>query len=410
MGSTGWLGGSLRLPADQLERGVGIPSPDCGSENGRDGLRKRKRHRDEARRPPLEDGQTLALDDEQALAEAEQSLAHTRQALAQTEQTLADTEQALADSDRGAAESDQAASDSDQAASDQDLAHGGEASSHDRTRDIRARGTRQRIQSADARVDAATARDAVARARDRAARARDDAAASRDSALALDEAPDHASARGMSEAHHSELADGVWAAEFRAQAAVDREQAAADRRQAAADREHAARDRLAAETDREELLQRLLNAETDELTGARTRSAGLADLEHEIARARRGAAPLATAYVDIVGLKSVNDKQGHTAGDALLRHAVHAIREHMRSYDLIVRMGGDEFLCVLSDATVEIARTRFDSVQAALAADKRERCEIRFGVAELTPEDSALDLVKRADAKPPCDRPSSPPA
>ena len=65
-----------------------------------------------------------------------------------------------------------------------------------------------------------------------------------------------------------------------------------------------------------------------------------------------------------------------------------------------MRLGGDEFLCVLSDATAEIARTRFESVQAALAADAAERCEIRFGVAELTPDDSALDLVKRADAKP----------
>jgi PleD family two-component response regulator len=73
----------------------------------------------------------------------------------------------------------------------------------------------------------------------------------------------------------------------------------------------------------------------------------------------------------------------------------------MLSYDLIVRMGGDEFICVMSDATVEIARRRFGAVQADLAADTTDRCEIRFGVAELAPEDSALDLVKRADAKQP---------
>ena len=380
---------------------MGIPTPDGGSENGRDGLRKRKRHRDEASPAPLEDEQTLALHVEQRLTATEQSLAGAEQALADSEQTLADSDQTASDSDQTASDSDQAASDSDQAASDRDFAHGGAASSHDATREIRARGTRQRIEAADGRIDAATARDAVARARDRAAAARDHAAAARDSALAIGEDPDDAPARAVFEHGHGELADQVWVAEFRAQAAVDREQAAADRRRAAADREHAARDRLAAETDREALLERLLNAETDELTGARTRSAGLADLENEIARARRGSAPLATAYVDIVGLKSVNDEHGHAAGDALLKRAVNGIREHMRSYDLIVRLGGDEFLCVLSDATAEIARTRFESVQAALAADAAERCEIRFGVAELTPDDSALDLVKRADAKPP---------
>jgi diguanylate cyclase (GGDEF)-like protein len=192
-------------------------------------------------------------------------------------------------------------------------------------------------------------------------------------------------------AHHGP-GDRAWAAEFRARAETDREQAALDR-------EQAARDRLEAQTDRDALLQRVAHAETDELTGARTRSAGLADLEHEIARARRTAGQLATVYIDVVGLKAVNDSQGHGAGDALLERAVGAIRKHLRSYDLIVRMGGDEFLCVMSDATVEIARTRFGAVQAELAADPTERCEIKFGVSALTAQDSAAELVRRADAE-----------
>jgi diguanylate cyclase (GGDEF)-like protein len=313
------------------------------------------------------------------------------------EQTHADSDQSASDADQTAADSDQAASDTDQAASDLDLAHGGDEQTHDATRDIRDRGTRQRTQAAEDRVEAAAARDAVARARDRAAAARDQAAAVRDSEIEIDEDDTDAQAPPESEHHHGDVADRVWAAEFRARAAADREQAALDR-------EQAARDRLAAEADREALLQRLENAETDELTGARTRAAGLADLEHEIARARRTAGPLATAYIDVVGLKTVNDAHGHAAGDALLQHAVRAIREHLRSYDLIVRMGGDEFLCVMSDATVEIARRRFDAVQAELAADTIDRCEIKFGVAQLGPEDSVMELVKRADAELPASR------
>jgi diguanylate cyclase (GGDEF)-like protein len=160
---------------------------------------------------------------------------------------------------------------------------------------------------------------------------------------------------------------------------------------------------LQARLDREALLQQLAIAETDALTGTRTRAAGLLDLDHEIDRARRTTKRLAVAYVDVVGLKAVNDAVGHSAGDALLQHAVRGIRDHLRSYDLIVRLGGDEFLCVLSGATIADARERFGSVQAALAADP-DPCEIKVGFAALTPEDSAADLIERADADLPTSR------
>src|SRR6202011_6011047 len=107
-------------------------------------------------------------------------------------------------------------------------------------------------------------------------------------------------------------------------------------------REQAARDRLQAQADREALLHQLAIAETDALTGTRTRAAGLAELDHEIDRARRTTSPLVVAYVDVVGLKAVNDTRGHAAGDELLQHVVRAIRGHLRSYDSIVRLGGDE--------------------------------------------------------------------
>jgi len=67
-------------------------------------------------------------------------------------------------------------------------------------------------------------------------------------------------------------------------------------------------------------------------------------------------------------------------------------------------MGGDEFLCVMSDATVEIARRRFGAVQAELAADETDHCQIKFGVAALAADDSAEQLVKRADAELPVSR------
>ena len=138
----------------------------------------------------------------------------------------------------------------------------------------------------------------------------------------------------------------------------------------------------------------------------RTRAAGLADLEHEIERARRASAPLVVAYVDVVGLKAVNDGRGHAAGDALLQRVVHAIRGHMRCYDLLVRLGGDEFLCAMSGATRVDARKRFRAIKDTLAAGP-DRCEIKVGFAALAPKDGADELMQRADAELPITRRTS---
>jgi GGDEF domain-containing protein len=135
---------------------------------------------------------------------------------------------------------------------------------------------------------------------------------------------------------------------------------------------------LRARAERDALRHQLAIAETDPLTGTRTRAPGLTDLDHEIDRARRTTDILAVAYVDVDGLKR-------------------AIRAHLRSYDMIMRLGGDEFLCVMSGATIEDARQRFGSVHAALAADP-DPCEIKVGFAALAPEDSAAELIERADA------------
>ncbi len=360
---------------------MGSPVPGDSEVSPRDGHSEREWHESVPTSPLIVPDQTLADLDQTG---------------ADTDQTAADRDQTTADSDQAAADNDQAAADNDQAAADSDFVHGGDAGVHDATRDLRDRSSRQRSEAARERVEAAFARDAVARSRDLAATARDQAAAVHDHELLEREAlgaadTDAENSQATPEHGSGESAQRVWAAEFRARAAADRELAALDR-------ERAARDRLAAQTDREALLQRLATAETDELTGARTRAAGLADLEREIVRARRTEGLLVTAYVDVVGLKAVNDGQGHAAGDALLQHAVRAIRAHLRSYDLIVRMGGDEFLCVMSDATVEIARKRFGAVQAALSTEA-DHCEIKFGVAALAPEENAAELVERADAE-----------
>jgi diguanylate cyclase (GGDEF)-like protein len=135
---------------------------------------------------------------------------------------------------------------------------------------------------------------------------------------------------------------------------------------------------------------------TDSLTGAWQRGPGLEQLEHEINRARRGNGRLVVAYVDVDGLKTINDMSGHAAGDALLARVVAALRSNLRPYELIVRVGGDEFICALSDAGIDDVRRRFDEIANQLRVDPTVAA-ITVGFAELTEADSAMDLVDRAD-------------
>jgi diguanylate cyclase (GGDEF)-like protein len=261
-------------------------------------------------------------------------------------------------------------------------------------RDVRLRTARQREQTAQFRLQTAGARDMVAHARDVAAFARDEAAAARDCAKAeRDGRYEHEIG---AEVRVRAADQRRLVAQQRAEAAEDRALAAQDRQAAARDREHAARDRLDALADREILARRLAIAETDPITGARTRAAGLVDLDGELARCRRTSAPLVVVYVDVVGLDEINDAIGHDAGDELLQRIVTLIREHVRSYDLVVRLRHNEFLCVMSGLSVLGARRRFDAIDAALDTVPLAR-GISTGFAELLPGENAVELIRRAD-------------
>ena len=189
-------------------------------------------------------------------------------------------------------------------------------------------------------------------------------------------------------AHRDTLADGEQETDRRA-AAVDRQAAAVDRRAAAADRRAAAADRQAAAADRE-------RADTDELTGAMRRGSGLDALRRAIARAHRSAEPLAVAFIDVDGLKHVNDAQGHAAGDRLLRTVVGSVEANLRSYDLVIRYGGDEFVCVLEGMSVQHAGRRIAAINEALRAELGGAA-ITAGLVGLESGEGADDVLARAD-------------
>ncbi len=346
------------------------------------------------------DGHRSEID--QTGADSDQTLADVDQTNSDTDQTLADVDQTSSDSDQSSADSDQIAADRDQAASDRDLAAGVDPHEHQITRDIRQRTTQQRELTARARLDAASERDAIAHARDLAALARDNAANARDLVMAhRDAAANHAwggRADFGAEILLRAAEQRKRAAEYRVLAAEHREQAAEDRHAAARDREQAANERLRALADREILAAELAMAETDPLTGARTRAAGMTDLDHEVDRCRRIGSTLVIAYVEVVGLQELNDTVGSQAGDELLRDVVALLRTHLRSYDLIVRIGGDEFLCAISNMSEADARERFSAVGSELAAQQDAR-GIRTGFATLRDGETVTELIARADSE-----------
>jgi diguanylate cyclase (GGDEF)-like protein len=117
-------------------------------------------------------------------------------------------------------------------------------------------------------------------------------------------------------------------------------------------------------------------------------------LTRDAARAKRTGQRFVLAFIDVDNLKVVNDSLGHAAGDTLLRDVANAVRARVRSYDLLIRFGGDEFVCGLADLSMEAAAARFGHVNADLAA---QHASIAVGLAELGEHDELEDLLARAD-------------
>lgn len=132
-------------------------------------------------------------------------------------------------------------------------------------------------------------------------------------------------------------------------------------------------------------LQREL--EIDALTGARSRKAGLQALVNSVKQAQIRT-PICTAFIDIDGLKQVNDTFGHTEGDYLIQTVAQALLVSVRASDVVSRYGGDEFLlvfnhCSLTDAYKVIERTRDILTKTSLTDNKPFLLDFSAGVASI---------------------------
>ena len=122
-----------------------------------------------------------------------------------------------------------------------------------------------------------------------------------------------------------------------------------------------------------------------------------------IDRAKRYGEPSAMLFVDLDGLKSINDSFGHLAGDVALIQVAHLLVGGVRRSDVVARLGGDEFAILLAHSTEENAHET-----AARLADLIASCEIThdgdelplsvaIGVAMIGPDDEPEAIMARAD-------------
>jgi len=169
------------------------------------------------------------------------------------------------------------------------------------------------------------------------------------------------------------------------------------RARAANDRHGAAEDRAAAARERARLEAELHTAHLDDLTGAYRRDVGLLTLKNEIDRARRADGRFVVAFVDIDGLKQVNDRDGHAAGDHVLQTLIWTVRSNLRSFDPVLRYGGDEFVVGLAGVDVAEAARRFETIERALLREVGVGFSV--GLAELESDEPLEALLARADAR-----------
>jgi len=160
---------------------------------------------------------------------------------------------------------------------------------------------------------------------------------------------------------------------------------------------------LAKMRDRIEELERLVDSDT--LTPLPNRRRFVREVERVVHHGRRYGSPASwVMFVDLDGLKQINDTQGHIAGDAALIHVATILQAMVRTTDIVARIGGDEFGLLLEHIDAEAARDKAQRLIEAVAdqplvmGGKRMRLSISIGLAELSAEDDAETLIARADS------------
>jgi diguanylate cyclase (GGDEF)-like protein len=143
----------------------------------------------------------------------------------------------------------------------------------------------------------------------------------------------------------------------------------------------------------------------DVLTTLWNRGVILELVNREVSRSHREKGCAAVMLCDIDHFKAVNDMHGHQAGDEVLREVARRLQSAVRSYDMVGRYGGEEFLVVLNKCDPANSVARAENLRALIAAkpflalDKLLPITISLGLALTTdfPDSSADEVLKYAD-------------
>jgi diguanylate cyclase (GGDEF)-like protein len=142
-------------------------------------------------------------------------------------------------------------------------------------------------------------------------------------------------------------------------------------------------------------------AETDALTGFFNQRYFHETLRREALRAQRYDRRLALLILDLDDFKTVNDRIGHLAGDAVLAQVAERLRNEIRSVDVGCRIGGDEFAVIMPESTTEDATQLFERMHEAVSTMSTPgggKVRISAGIAELHHGETAAGLFERADS------------
>jgi diguanylate cyclase (GGDEF)-like protein len=139
---------------------------------------------------------------------------------------------------------------------------------------------------------------------------------------------------------------------------------------------------------------------TDVLTGWHNRRYLQTRLHEELARCRRERVPLTCLMIDIDHFKSINDRHGHLAGDAVLRQLAQCIGAEVRDSDVSARYGGEEFVILLPGTGIAAGFLLAQRIRTAVAAEPFELpamslrlpVTVSIGVAEHAPASADQDL------------------
>ncbi|MBU4562769.1 diguanylate cyclase [bacterium] len=142
----------------------------------------------------------------------------------------------------------------------------------------------------------------------------------------------------------------------------------------------------------------------DTLTGSCNRGYGLALLDRQLKLARRKKQKILLAYTDIDDFKNINDTFGHGEGDQVLKEVAKLLKSTLRDIDIVCRVGGDEFLLIFPDSSLNdlsIIRERISKSLTQLnhTLKKSYKINLSLGVSEYDPDNpqSMDELIRIAD-------------